>query len=224
MNPAGLQISAMSALTPKEREGESASLDNSWIKIAVGAFSPFVSVGAWQPGASASPRLGERFSLSLGERATVRTGVKTFCAFLLTGALCLFASASLHAQSYSIDWSTIDGGGGTGTGGVYAVSGSLGQPDAGFSSGGSYTLAGGFWVGESAGPPALQISYASATTVRVWWPSPSAGFVLQVNTSVNHPDGWGAMPAGTVVTDDGLTRSVTVSTVNSPRFYRLRKN
>ena len=32
------------------------------------------------------------------------------------------------------------------------------------------------------------------------------------------------MPAGTVVTDDGLTRSVTVSTVNSPRFYRLRKN
>jgi hypothetical protein len=41
------------------------------------------------------------------------------------------------AQTYSIDWSTVDGGG-TSTGGVYSVSGTLGQPDAGAMSGGDY--------------------------------------------------------------------------------------
>jgi hypothetical protein len=40
------------------------------------------------------------------------------------------------AQPYSIDWFTIDGSGGTSTGGVYQVSGSIGQPDAGTVSGG----------------------------------------------------------------------------------------
>ena len=32
---------------------------------------------------------------------------------------------------YSIAWQTIDGGGGTSTGGVHSVSGAIGQPDAG---------------------------------------------------------------------------------------------
>ena len=35
------------------------------------------------------------------------------------------------AQNYSIDWFTIDGGGGTSTGGVYQVSGTIGPLDAG---------------------------------------------------------------------------------------------
>ena len=52
---------------------------------------------------------------------------------LLRTATSLLATAScLCAQAqYSIDWSTIDGGGGTSTGGVYTVSGTIGQPDAG---------------------------------------------------------------------------------------------
>jgi hypothetical protein len=45
---------------------------------------------------------------------------------VLTSALCLRAWGQ-----YSIDWSTIDGGGGTSTGGVYSVTGTIGQPDAG---------------------------------------------------------------------------------------------
>jgi hypothetical protein len=45
--------------------------------------------------------------------------------------LALFGMAlSASAQSHSIDWSTIYGGGGTSTGGVYTVSGTIGQPDA----------------------------------------------------------------------------------------------
>ena len=61
----------------------------------------------------------------------------------LAGLLLLPVTAV--AQNYSIDWFTIDGGGGASTGGVYSVSGTIGQPDSGKSSGGSYTLEGGFW-------------------------------------------------------------------------------
>jgi hypothetical protein len=46
---------------------------------------------------------------------------------------------------YTLNWYTIDGGGGTSTGGDYSVSGTIGQPDAGSLSGGDYALSGGFW-------------------------------------------------------------------------------
>ena len=43
----------------------------------------------------------------------------------------LIFSAPLPVQNIAVDWFTIDGGGGTSTGGVYSVSGTIGQPDAG---------------------------------------------------------------------------------------------
>src|SRR5712691_11819871 len=67
---------------------------------------------------------------------------------LVLAACCwaLLLATSAHAQSYSIDWFTVDGGGGTSTGGVYQVSGTAGQADAGPSmSGGNFSLTGGFW-------------------------------------------------------------------------------
>jgi len=45
-------------------------------------------------------------------------------------ALCCGLEPRAAAQSYSIDWFTIDGGGGMSTGGVFSVSGTIGQPDA----------------------------------------------------------------------------------------------
>lgn len=51
------------------------------------------------------------------------------------------ASTTLSAW-VDLTWSTVDGGGG--------VSGTAGQPDAGALTGGSYTLAGGFWSGAAA--------------------------------------------------------------------------
>ena len=71
----------------------------------------------------------------------------------LFGSLWMCAT-STHAQSYSIDWFTLDGGGGASDGGVYSVSGTLGQPDAGTMSGGHYSLAGGFWGASQTPPPA----------------------------------------------------------------------
>jgi len=58
-------------------------------------------------------------------------------------------ASSLLADDYDISWSTIDGGGGTSTGGNYSLSGTIGQPDAGTMTGGDYALAGGFWSGWS---------------------------------------------------------------------------
>jgi hypothetical protein len=68
---------------------------------------------------------------------------------------------------YSIDWSTIDGGGGTSTGGVYSVTGTLGQPDAGATmSGGNLSLDGGFWslIGAVQTPGAPLLSIIHTTT------------------------------------------------------------
>jgi hypothetical protein len=55
-----------------------------------------------------------------------------------------------EAGSYDLPWWTIDGGGGTSSGGAYALSGTSGQPDAGVLNGGGYGLTGGFWGGASA--------------------------------------------------------------------------
>jgi uncharacterized membrane protein len=59
------------------------------------------------------------------------------------------ASAALAAGGYDLSWWTVDGGGATfSTGSSYSLGASIGQPDAGTSSGGTYTLVGGFWGGE----------------------------------------------------------------------------
>src|SRR3954454_23873009 len=94
-------------------------------------------------------------------------------------------SAFAALAQYSIDWFTIDGGGGTSTGGVYSVSGTIGQPDAGAMSGGNYSLTGGFWslfAVQMPGAPLLSIALTTTNTALVSWPSPSTGFKLQQNT------------------------------------------
>jgi hypothetical protein len=54
----------------------------------------------------------------------------------------------LGAQvSYRLSWYTIDGGGGKTLGGRYVLTGVIGQPDAGYSSGDKYELLGGFLPG-----------------------------------------------------------------------------
>ncbi len=65
-------------------------------------------------------------------------------------AICLsiMVFASVAFADYKIVWITIDGGGGgISSGGQYVLTGTIGQPDAGFSAGGNYELLGGFWPG-----------------------------------------------------------------------------
>jgi len=142
--------------------------------------------------------------------------------FLALSASVLTCSAL--GQSYSIDWFGVDGGGGTSTGGVYSVSGTLGQPDAGVMSGGSYSLAGGFWgiisAVETPGAPALTIRRTQTNTVVVSWPSPLSGFTLQQASSVNAPS-WNAPSES--ITDNGTNKFIIVKPPTGSRFYRLSK-
>jgi hypothetical protein len=62
-------------------------------------------------------------------------------------ALVFLMFASVCSADYSIDWYTIDGGGGTSSGGPYRLVGTIGQPDAAYSAGGPYEVFGGFWPG-----------------------------------------------------------------------------
>jgi hypothetical protein len=131
---------------------------------------------------------------------------------------------SAFAQSYSIDWSTIDGGGGTSTGGVYSVSGTVGQPDAGKMSGGNYTIDGGFWgiiaAVQTPGAPLLTIARSGANVV-VSWPSPSTGFILQQNPSVANTNTWSNSAFS--VNDNGTIKSVTISSPTGNLFLRLKQ-
>jgi hypothetical protein len=139
--------------------------------------------------------------------------------------LVLRAAAVASAQNFSLDWFSVDGGGGTSTGGVYRVSGTIGQPDAGITlTGGSYSLDGGFWGIIAAIPvpsvPRLTILRSATSSVVISWPSPSTGWVLWQNTNVNTAN-WSEVL--TPPNDDGTTKSVTVAPPLGSRFYRLRK-
>jgi hypothetical protein len=135
-------------------------------------------------------------------------------------SMSLFTAAAF-GQSYSIDWFTIDGGGGASTGGVYQVSGTIGQPDAGKMSSGSYTVDGGFWgiiaAVQTPGAPLLTIT-RSGNGVTVSWPSPSAGFNLQQRTNLNTAN-W-VTPSETVSTN-GTNKFILVNPPTGNRFYRL---
>jgi hypothetical protein len=144
--------------------------------------------------------------------------------FLLPVAL-LFVAHVARAQSYSIDWFTVDGGGGTSTGGVYSVSGTIGQPDAGKMSGGNYTLDGGFWgviaAVQTPGAPTLYIARTTTNTVAVFWASPSTGYTLQQNTNSVSSVNWSNVL--TAPLDDGSTKTVVVNPPTGNRYYRLFK-
>ncbi len=124
---------------------------------------------------------------------------------------------------YSIDWFTIDGGGGTSTGGVYSVSGTIGQPDAGVMSGGNFTLQGGFWAVVAAeqtpGSPFLTVAWTTTNTVLVSWPYPSTGFALEQSPAVDATT-W----AGTtnVPVQKGTNWEIIVAPPAGNRFYRLK--
>ena len=140
-------------------------------------------------------------------------------------ALAVFAG---DAQDYAIDWWTVDGGGGTSTGGVYGLSGIIGQPDAGRMSGGTFTLVGGFWgvVGaiQTPGGPVLSVVLTNGGVI-VSWPRPAEGWVLdEVAALVAAPgsNGW-TQVAMAYVTNATEIQVAVPPPVTGNRFYRLRK-
>jgi len=121
---------------------------------------------------------------------------------------------------YSIDWSTIDGGGGTSTGGVYSVTGTIGQPDAGGPmTNGQYSVTGGFWALavaiQTVGAPMLTIVPTPPHQATISWSPNTPGFVLQETLSLP-PTNWVNAPSG-------ATNPVAVPATLPTKFYRLVK-
>jgi len=132
----------------------------------------------------------------------------------------LFGIGLSATAQYAIHWSTIDGGGGTSTGGVYSVSGTIGQPDAGGPmTNGQFSLTGGFWALPTAiqteGAPTLMIAAAGAGQAQISWTPPSTNWVLQERLSLNSGS-WTNSPSGS-------TNPVVVPVSLPTKFYRLFK-
>ena len=138
----------------------------------------------------------------------------------MASVLFLATATITHAQSHSIDWFKIAGGGGTSTGGVYSVSGTIGQPDAGAPmTGGQYSLTGGFWALPTAlqvtNAPTLTIAPATLGNATISWSPATPGFVLQVSPTLT-PPAWTNAPSG-------ASNPITVPATLPTRFYRLFK-
>ena len=67
----------------------------------------------------------------------------------LLASLALSFAAAQTSGTFDLSWSSVDGGGGSSSGGSYALSGTIGQSDAGHLSGGNFSLGGGFWPGQT---------------------------------------------------------------------------
>ena len=145
---------------------------------------------------------------------------RTLCLAVSFALLCVPAMG----QVYSIDWYKIAGGGGTSTGGAYAVSGTIGQPDAGAAmSGGNYSLTGGFWslVGAvpTPGAPTLTVTRAGSSVI-VSWPYPSSGWGLQQNPSLGTAN-WAA--SGYPISTNNSVNRITITAPAGNLFFRLAK-
>lgn len=88
-----------------------------------------------------NPRPGSG-AVGLRRAFTASTMVATSCWIGV-----LFAQSG---GSYDIRRATIDGGGGRSSGGTLQVTGTVGQPDVGRSSGQGFVSRGGFWAGPAA--------------------------------------------------------------------------
>jgi len=161
----------------------------------------------------------EEFRMKKTARPTGRM-LWWLCFIILPSAFCL----RVWGQ-YAIDWSTSDGGGGTSTGGVYSVSGTIGQPDAGAMSGGNYTLQGGFWsiiaAVQTPGAPWLSVTRSNATVI-VSWPKPATGWNLEYTTVLTGGTNvWTQIPPPyqTNATDCYVTEPLPAGN----KFYRLKK-
>ena len=139
--------------------------------------------------------------------------------FLLPSAIGLRAWGQ-----YSLDWCTVDGGGGTSTGGVYTVSGTIGQPDAGAMTGGNYTLSGGFWgiiaAVQTPGAPYVWVMRTETNTVCVWWAVSATSWQLEATTSLVTG---GSVWSGCSYVTNGANCVHVESPPLGNKFYRLKQ-
>lgn len=95
----------------------------------------------------------------------------------LLAAFVIIAAAADVSADYQVVWSTIDGGGGTSTGGQYSLTGTIGQADAAYSEGGRYEVLGGFWPG---GPLCI-VDFEQFSIFAEYWLETGSGLPADLN-------------------------------------------
>jgi hypothetical protein len=127
---------------------------------------------------------------------------------------------------YSVDWYKVAGGGGTSSNGQYAVSGTIGQHDAGGPlTNGQYSLVGGFWsfvgVIQTPGAPTLRI-YNTNGLITVAWARPAEGWLLQTTNALpSAPAIWPQVPLPYLTNDADIYILTNPPPANA--FFRLFK-
>ena len=163
---------------------------------------------AWDPPKKQTPK--ERLNMN-----SRRVRAVTLVAVSLAGAV--------HAQ-FSVPWFTVDGGGGTCTGGPFTLSGTIGQPEAAPALiGGAFKLDPGFWSGvtvqQTPGAPTLKIQLTGNGFAVLSWPANVTGFVLEETGLLGQPNNW----TNTLqpIVDTATEHTVTVPAAGY-KCFRLR--
>jgi hypothetical protein len=138
-------------------------------------------------------------------------------------SLALLLPAVGFAQTYTVDWHKVAGGGGASTNAAWQISGTIGQPDAsGPLAGGNYSITGGFWslvtVVQMEGVPPLTIVRNGPGSVKVLWQAAPIA-TLQQNTTLT--GGSWVTSAYAISTADG-TNSITITPPLGNLFFRLK--
>ena len=82
--------------------------------------------------------------------------MRHICSYAMVSLAAVLLATSAAVGQFEIHWWTTDGGGEmSSSGGAFALSSTIGQPDAGVVPliGGEFALTGGFWVGVGVGLP-----------------------------------------------------------------------
>lgn len=145
--------------------------------------------------------------------------MKTILLLILT----LMPGIQALAENYTVDWYKIAGGGGTSTGGVFSVVGTIGQADAGATmTGSNFSVTGGFWslIGavQTPGFPKLIVVSSGGTGVKVMWTN-SGSYALEQSTDLKSGS-WTA--CGFPVTSSNGTNTVTINQTSGYLFFRLK--
>ena len=139
------------------------------------------------------------------------------CALLtiLTGIMAQAQPIRFAVTAYT------DRGGGSASGGTFSVIGTEGQPDAGVTSSGRFSVTGGFWSTFEEALPSLTIR-REGNQVILSWPNPSTGFQLQETSAISSSGtGWASVTAVPSVVASNKQVSLTIGP--NSRGFRLRR-
>jgi hypothetical protein len=133
--------------------------------------------------------------------------------------LLLFAAVVSATAQYTIDWSTIDGGGGSGSSGKFTMQSTIGQVDAFRGATGNVAFFGGYWSLFDEPLPLLRI-FRFDRDIILAWPDPSPGFVLEGTPDLMVPN-WNKVPIDPVSIED--EKQVNWGPPVGNYFFRLHR-